>query len=286
MNLIKPFDPWNSKLCTCPKKFSLSPYTGCSHLCLYCYASSYIKNFFLPREKKNFLERLKKEIRKLPKGSYISMANSSDPYLALEKKLKLTQKTLEILKEFDLKIMIVTKSSLILRDINLLKEFKNIVIAISITTLKDSLAKRLEKLAPLPKERLNAIEKLAKHFKVVCRLDPLIYPLNTHHIKEIIKELKNRGTSQIITSTYKAKPDNFKRMLSEFPEYKDLWIKLYMKEGEKICGYRYLPQSLRRKIIQEVREIVLREKLEFSSCREGFSDLNTEICDGSGFFKD
>ncbi len=286
MRLIQPFDPWKSEFCTCPKKFSLSPYTGCSHFCLYCYASSYIRNFFFPREKKNFLKRLKKEIKKLPQGSYISIANSSDPYLELEKKLKLTQKTLKVFKNSDFQVMLVTKSSLILRDVKILKEFKKIVIAITITSLKENLTKRLEKLAPSPKERLKTIEILSKDLKVVCRLDPLIYPLNTTQIREIIRELKNRGVKQIITSTYKARPDNFKRMISEFSEYKELWGKLYIKEGEKRAGYMYLPRTLRRKLIEEVRSVALKEGLDFSSCREGFGELNTKNCDGSSFFKD
>jgi len=63
MPLIAPFDPWKNTYCTCPNKFSLSPYTGCTHACLYCYASSYIINFSNPRPKKNFLERLKSQIK-------------------------------------------------------------------------------------------------------------------------------------------------------------------------------------------------------------------------------
>ncbi len=285
MKVITVFDPWKSKLCSCPPKYSVSAYVGCGHKCLYCYASSYIVKFFSPRPKKNFLKELKKDVSNLPKNSYITIANSSDPYLPLEKELKLTQNTLNILKNYDIKLMLVTKSSLILRDLEILKEFKQLVVSMSITTLKRKIAKILEPSAPLPLERLKTMEKLSKYINVVCRVDPIIPYLNTGEIKKIVKNVKDAGARQIIVSTYKAKPDNFKRMIKSFPQFKDKWIKLYTIEGEKIGGYTYLPLNLRKKLIEEVKEVVYHEGLDFSSCREGLSYFNTKICDGSSFFE-
>ncbi|RKY30563.1 MAG: radical SAM protein [Candidatus Omnitrophota bacterium] len=285
MQLIREFDPWKGELCTCPEKYSLSPYTGCGHRCIYCYASSYIRDFYNPRPKNNFLKRIAREIKKIKETSYITISNSSDPYQPMEKNLELTRKTLEILKEYPFKIMIVTKSNLILRDIDILKEFKNLVISITLTTLDEEISEKIEPFAPLPCERLKAIEILSKYFPVVCRVDPLIYPLNTGKIGEIIKELKKRGVKQIITSTFKARPDSFKRMVKIFPQYKELWERLYIVEGERKRGYFYLPENFRRKLIEEVYRITLEEKMDFSSCREGFSELNTKNCDGSSFFK-
>ena len=283
MSLITPFDPWNSKLCTCPAKYSLSGYTGCSHGCLYCYASSYIVNFAKPREKKDFLNKLERELKKLTPSSFITMSNSSDPYLGLEKKLGLTRQALQILKNYDLKLMIVTKSSLVTRDLDILKEFKKVVVAISLTTLNEALAKKLEPNSCLPKERLKAIESLAAHIPVVCRFDPLIYPLNTDEVEKIIKRIKEAGAKQIITSTYKAKPDNFKKMIRAFGEHKDLWHELYLVKGQRLSGYRYMPKEKRKELIEKVRTAALSQELEFSSCREGFGKLNTAECDGSSF---
>jgi len=283
MSLITAFDPWKSNLCTCPPKYSLSAYTGCGHGCLYCYASSYIRDFSRPREKKDFLKRLDKEIKKLPKGAFLAIANSSDPYLPLEKKLKLTREALKIIGNYELKINIITKSPLILRDIALLKELKSVVISISLTTLDRALTKKLEPHASSPGKRLKTIKELSSCLSVVVRLDPLIYPLNTGKVKNLVKKLREAGAKQIITSTYKIKPDNFKKMTAVFPQYKELWSKLYLKQGEKKSGYTYLPEDLRKKLIKEVREVTLSEELEFSSCREGFDSLNTAACDGSSF---
>jgi len=285
MSLITRFDPWKGNLCTCPAKYSLSAYTGCSHSCLYCYASSYIRRFSQPREKKDFLKRLEKEIKKVPKGSLIAMANSSDPYLPLEKELKLTRQGLKIIKEYDLSLNIVTKSSLILRDLDILKGFKKIVVSISLTTLNKELAKKLEPYSCPPQERLRTVKELSLHLPVVVRFDPLIYPLNIEEIEGAIREIKKSGAKQIITSTYKVKPDNFKRMTAAFPEHKELWQKLYLKQGERKGGYIYLPQTLRKDLINKVRKIALSQELKFSSCREGFGSLNTANCDGSSLLR-
>lgn len=286
MSLITSFDPWESGLCTCPQKYSLSPYTGCGHGCLYCYASSYIRAFSVPRGKKDFLQRLNAETAKIHAGSLIAMANSSDPYIPLEKKLELTRNSLLILKNFNIKLNIVTKSSLILRDLDILKDFKKIVISVSLTTLDTKLAKKLEPLAPIPKERLKTMEKLSQYVPVACRLDPLIFPLTTGEIKNIIKIIASTGARQIITSTYKAKPDNFKKMTESFPEHKKLWHELYYEKGERKNRCIYLPLNLRKEIIETARNITLSENLQFSSCREGFNNLNTANCDGTSLFKE
>ncbi|MDD5195732.1 MAG: radical SAM protein, partial [Candidatus Omnitrophica bacterium] len=133
--------------------------------------------------------------------------------------------------------------------------------------------------------RLTAMGELSKYVPVTCRIDPLIYPINTVEIKTLVKAAKKRGVKQIITSTYKAKPDNFKRMLASFPQNQQLWRKLYLTEGERIGGYIYMPKEFRKDLIKEVREIALNEGLEFSSCREGFESLNTTDCDGSSLLK-
>ncbi len=284
MSLITPFDPWRNNLCSCPPKLSLAAYTGCGGGCLYCYASSYIRNFAAPRPKKDFLKKLAREIKKVPAGSIITMANSSDPYQPLEKELKLTRKALGILKDFPVRLNIVTKSALILRDLDILRDFKKIVVSISICTLEEKLAPKLEPNASSPRERLGAAKELSRHLAVAVRLDPLIYPLTTEKIAESVKKIKQAGAGQVITSTYKHKPDSFKRMITAFPEFKKIWSELYLKQGKRRGNYAYLPQNLRKELIDKVRTIARQENIKFSACREGFKSLNTAACDGSALF--
>jgi len=275
-----PFDPWQSRWCTCPGKYSLSPYAGCSHGCLYCYAASYIPDFFTPRPKKDFLIRLKKDIFRIPAGALIAIANSSDPYQPLEKTLRLTRETLKIIAEKNLSLNLVTKSALIARDCDIVKNMRCSA-AITITTLKPGLAKKLEPMAPAPQKRLAALEKLSKFIFTAVRLDPIIYGINEKEIDNIIMAAKNHGAKQIITSTYKAKPDNFKRLQTAFPAQAEGLKNLYLKNPHKISGQFYLEENLRLKLVERCCTAALSAGLKFSSCREGFGQLNTATCDGT-----
>jgi len=176
-SLIKPFDPWGFPLCTCPKKFSFDPYTGCSHCCIYCYAASYIPNFYLPRIKKDLIKRVMKDCQKIPKNSIISVSNSSDPYQPMEKKYQQFRKCLKIFQNFDFKILIITKSDLILRDLDLLKKLK-CAVTITITTFKKEILKKLEPKAPDSDKRLKALKILSENkIPVGLRFNP-IFPLS------------------------------------------------------------------------------------------------------------
>ncbi len=97
-DIIRPFDPWNSELCSCPDKLSLNPYTGCNYGCLYCYITSFIPNAFHLRVKADPITRIIRDLTKIPDNALIAMSNSSDPYPEIEKDKELTREILKILK--------------------------------------------------------------------------------------------------------------------------------------------------------------------------------------------
>ncbi|MEM2823473.1 MAG: radical SAM protein, partial [Thermofilaceae archaeon] len=98
MSYLKPFDPWRAtSLCTCPFKYTVNPYTGCAHGCLYCYASSYIRRFFEPRPKADFIKVVARDLRRVPAGSLINISSSSDPYGPLEAEYGYTRSLLELI---------------------------------------------------------------------------------------------------------------------------------------------------------------------------------------------
>lgn len=281
MQVLSFFDPWKNKLCTCPKKYSFSPYVGCSHSCLYCYASSYIKDFFNCRAKKDLIKRLSKDLIKADRRFHVSISNSSDPYVPEEKKLKLMRDCLKLFSLSNFKILIITKSDLVCRDIDILSKSKACV-SITLTTLSEEIARKLEPKAPSPERRLKALEKLnEKGIPTVLRLDPIIPFLNESEIEEIIKVSALIGVKHIVASTYKVRPDNWKRFSTIFPEISEKLRPLYSK-GKRISNSFYLPEELRFKIIKKVRDACENYGLTFSCCREGFFELNNaKSCDGS-----
>jgi len=276
---LQPFDPWKSTLCTCPTKYSLNPYTGCGHRCLYCYATSFIKNFYHPRPKREFLRIIEREIKNIPEGSLISLSNSSDPYQPLEKTHKLTRKFLELLLEKNYRILIITKSDLVLRDLELLTKLR---FAVSLTITSKTLYPKLEPFAPSYEKRLQAIKVLSEaKIPVSVRLDPIIPGLNEGEILEILDEIAPY-VKHITVSTYKAKPDSLKRLIDAFPEKKSFFEKLYLKEGKRFGNAIYLRDEIRYKLIYPVYQKARRYNLSFATCREGLKDFeNPEKCDGS-----
>lgn len=279
MKLISHFDPWRSSLCTCPPKLTFNPYTGCDHLCVYCYASGYIPNFSTCRPKKNLLVRLEREATQL-RGESVSIANSSDPYPGLESNLGITRECLKILMKSDCKLQIVTKSNIINRDADLLTEVQSTV-ALTITTGDDHIAKLLEPEAPAPTERLKTAENLTRRgIPVSVRIDPVI-PLVNDNPGKLVEMLSDIGVKHITSSTYKAKIDNWHRFESVFPQVAHKLKVQYFDKGERIGGNLLLPKGLRLELMKNIRNLADDYGLKFGVCREDLTELNTAPCDGS-----
>ncbi len=295
LKAIKPFDPWRSPLCTCPMKWVVHPYTGCSHACLYCYAANYIPKHSTPRPKKDFLSLITKDLSLIPKEALIELSTSSDPYSWPEKELGITRLVLHKLLENGARVLITTKSSFVVRDLDLLSKYRNrVAVAITITTLDDKLAKIIEPGAPPPSERLKAVKLLAANgIGVVVRLDPIIPFINDSYenMENVISSVAAAGALQITSSTYKAKPVDFKKILNVVrmlrgdrvaEEFKFLY---FGNSKNVVSGYRYLDEKQRLDYMKIVREISYSNGLVFATCREGFKYLHTPgfNCDGSSF---
>lgn len=278
--ILRPFDPWKSPLCTCPAKLSLNPYTGCPHGCLYCYASSYIPRFAECRPKVDLLKRLARESSKIPPGTMVALSNSSDPYPPQEKELRLTRGCLQILKEQGLCVQVVTKSHLVAQDADLLAEM-DACVAITVTTLQDSICRRLEPGAQLPAKRLDAMAKLAKKgVAVSARIDPIIPGINDEEIDDLVLAVSRAGAGHITSSTFKARSGSMKTIISAFPQ-EGAAIDGLFRWGGKVAGSCYLPAGIRIDLMQRVKENAERGGVTFSTCREGWAKVPGISCDGS-----
>lgn len=146
--------------------YVINPYIGCEHGCQYCYAR-FIKKFTGHNEpwgqfvdvKINAADLLEVEIKKKKRAS-VWVSGLCDPYQPLEAEYKLTRKCLEILADHHWPVIIQTRSSLVLRDLDILKRAENFEVGLSITTADDGIRKIFEPNAPSIPERLNTLDEL------------------------------------------------------------------------------------------------------------------------------
>ena len=146
--------------------YTINPYVGCEHGCTYCYAR-FMKRFTRHKEKWgqfvdvkiNAVSLLQREIQKRRVGK-VWISGVCDPYQPLEVKYELTRGCLDILLAYDWPITIQTKSPLVLRDIDLLKQFTDCEVGLSITTAHDGIRRLFEPNVPPINQRIETLSKL------------------------------------------------------------------------------------------------------------------------------
>ena len=189
-------------------KYNMNLYRGCQHQCIYCDSRSecyQIENFNDVEVKVNAIELLRDELsRKRIKGT-IGTGSMNDPYMPLEKQYNLTGQALEVIAQFRFPVHIITKSDLVLKDLDTLVAINDIYAAVSftITTADDKLGKVLEPGAPLVSDRLQAMEILANHGVLTGVVLMPVLPYiedNEENITQIVTSAYNSGASYIIPS--------------------------------------------------------------------------------------
>lgn len=149
--------------------YNMNIYRGCCHDCIYCDSRSdcyQISNFNTVRAKKDALFILRDELKRKVRSGVVQTGAMSDPYNPFEKKLLLTRQSLELINAFNFGISIVTKSALITRDIDIIKdiaEHSPVICKLTITTADDDLCRKLEPYASPSSERFDAIAKLSEN---------------------------------------------------------------------------------------------------------------------------
>lgn len=223
-------------------------YRGCEHDCIYCDARSScykMEHAFLDIEvKENALELLEEELTKKRKKIVVSTGSMSDPYMPLEKHIKLTRGLLERIYLYGHGIHIQTKSDLILRDIDLLKKINKRTkasVSVTITTLDDELAKIIEPKATLPSKRLELLEKLHEAgIQTYVWITPLLpYLTDTlDNLRSILNACKKYQVKGIVYFDFlltlrEGNREHFYQMLDEhFPRLKQKYIHDY---GNSYC---------------------------------------------------
>ncbi|MGH6947903.1 MAG: PA0069 family radical SAM protein [Kiloniellales bacterium] len=186
---------------------SINPYRGCEHGCVYCFARpSHAWLGFSPGLDFESKFLVKPEAAKLlraelGKAGYrpaaIALGSNTDPYQPLERRLEITRRILEVLAEARHPLIIVTKSNLVLRDLDLLSEMAklNLVqVLLSVTTLDRKLARLMEPRAPTPARRLEAIAGLsAAGVPAGVLAAPMIPAVNDAELEAILEACAEAG---------------------------------------------------------------------------------------------
>ncbi|MDD4155578.1 MAG: radical SAM protein [Candidatus Cloacimonetes bacterium] len=186
--------------------YNVNPYRGCQHNCIYCDSRSdcyQINNFNDLIVKTNAAELLDDALFSKRRKVTIGTGSMSDPYIPAEKHIKLTEKILKVIIKHSFPLHIVTKSDLILRDLELLNEINKTFVSVcfTITTCNNSLAQIIEPKAPTPDKRLKAIEELSKNNIYTGILFQPILPYlldNEANIKDLIDKASDHGAKFII----------------------------------------------------------------------------------------
>ena len=212
--------------------FTINPYIGCSHKCRYCYASFMKKITNHSENWGNFIDiKLTEEEVDLKKiqNKTIFLSSVTDPYLSFEKEYLITRSILEEIKNSNCKLIITTKSSLILRDLDILKQIKNLTVCISINTIDEKFKNDMDKASSI-KERIKTLKILYENnISTVAFISP-IFPYITD-IKDIIESVKDYVDfcwfeNLKLRANYKKDilnyiKDNYKEL---YPKYLDIYF--------------------------------------------------------------
>lgn len=221
--------------------YNINLYRGCSHGCIYCDSRSncyHIENFDTVKGKERALEILEKElIRKREKG-VIGIGAMSDTYNPQEIKYELTRGTLKLISKYNYGVSIDTKSDLILRDLDLLKEINaknNVIVKFTITTPKDELSKIIEPHVCVSSKRLEAIKKLNENGIFTGIMMNPILPFitdNEEDIKKLVQLAYENGAKFIHTYMGMTLRENqrdyyYEQLDKNFKGIKEKYIRCY-----------------------------------------------------------
>ncbi len=221
-------------------KYNMNLYRGCQHNCIYCdsrsscYRLGDLSDILV---KANALELLHKELKSKKVKGTIGFGSMNDCYMPAEKELELTRNALKIIIQHKFPIHIITKSNLVLRDIDLLQEISKIhaTVTITITCINDELGRIIEPNAPTSSERFEAIKQLRRaNIQAGVIMSPLLPFINdsTENIEGIVNKSKEVNASYLIgwpgMTIREGQREHFYLQLDKhFPGVKEKYIRFF-----------------------------------------------------------
>ena len=260
-----------------PFEWTINPYRGCEFACKYCFAR-YTHEFMEMRDgiefeqkiyaKQHAADLLRQELRKVKTGESIALGTATDPYQPIEKKLEITRGILqEIARHRGLEVGIVTKSAMVARDIDALREIaKNnrISVSITVTTVDVELARLLEPRAPRPDLRLEALKKLRDagiRAGVICApVLPGITDTPTQ-LEAVVRAAAEAKATHIFANPLFLKPCSAAVFM---PFLREHFPKLVPEYEKRFKEKAFLPMAYRKRI----SELLVKLRMKYGIQRE------------------
>lgn len=287
-----------------PGMYSMNPYQGCEHGCLYCYARvtheywGYSAGLDFERKilvKKNAPQLLEETFkRKNWKPSPIMLSGNTDCYQPIERKLEITRNILEVCLKYKHPVSLITKNALILRDLDILSELSKLNLAhvmVTITSLDENLRLKLEPRTVTYKNRMRVVKHLSDRGVAVGIMNaPIIPGLNSHEITDVVKTAAENGASgagYTIVRLNGAIAEVFKDWLHKnFPDRAEkVWNQIKDCHGGQVNDSRWgtrtkgegkIAESIRNLFKMSLKKYMgRRNKFEFDT--EAFSKNRREI---------
>jgi DNA repair photolyase len=269
-----------------PFTWTINPYRGCEFACKYCYAR-YTHEFMELRDgvdferkiyiKQHAAELLRQELRRVKPGEEIAIGTATDPYQPIERRLEVTRAILEELsRHAGLELGIVTKSNLVLRDIDVLQriaENNQIFVNVTITTLNVDLARILEPRAPRPDLRMETVRKLnleGVNAGVICA--PVVPGItdSPRDLEALVRATAEAGGKYIYANPLFLKPCSAAIFLpfleKEFPQLVDSYQQRYKDRA-------FLPKAYGQRLSQ----LMARLRQKYGLCKDYGSDSTNSL---------
>jgi len=261
-------------------EYNMNIYRGCSHGCIYCDSRSDCynnKNFDTVKVKEDALRIIRDELRRKVKTGVIATGAMSDPYNPFERELKYTRYALELINAFNFGVAIDTKSDLITRDTDVLRDIKAhspVIVKITITTADDDLCKKIEPNVSGASERFEALRLLAQN-GIYCGvlMMPILPFINDteDNIVKILHRAKDAGARFVypafgMTLRQGNREYFYEKLDKLFPQMKERYIKRYdlrynclSPNARKLWGV-FTAECERLELRHDMRSITLQYK--------------------------
>jgi len=259
--------------------YVINPYTGCQFACIYCFAT-FMGRFVgesnnnwgnYVHVKTNAVELMQKDIQRLMKKNphpRVVLSTVTDPYQGLEKKYRLTRGVLETFASFKYlgRVGILTKSPMVLDDLDILKKIKNVEVGLSISTFDDKLSRFMEVNAPLASVRINTLKALNEAgVKTYAFVGPLLPHMKykPELLEKLFSEIAGSGTKYVkieYLNLPKHVQGRLNKVLKEEPQevqdvYKQSQSKAYRDEMEPMIRRLLKKYDLKLKFDEIVRHV-------------------------------